>query len=395
MRSRKIIVCAIALFMVVGAMIMNVPTVMADTFGPEITHVPEAAGTVGLSINVTVNVTDIDGVVNVYLNFTDVSGANSNVTMVFVDDNYSYDIPAQPSAGNVVYNISADDESGNWNRTIDYTVPVSDDTDLPEITHTEAPDTLVDQAITINATVTDNVAVNEVRLNYTDVGGAYDNVTMVLVEGNNYSFSILGQSAAGSVSYFIWANDTNDNANQTGNFTVTVSEDTDPPAITHTAVTTGTQDTAITISATITDDGLGVESATLYYRKSGETTFSTATMTSTDDTYTATILASVVTADGVEYYISATDGVNTATFPATDPETSPQEITVEAEDEEEEEFPWLWIIIGIIIIVVIVVIIIAATRRGGPAIPEEEEIPPVEEEPEEEPEEEALEEEVS
>ena len=501
MRSRKIIVCAIALFMVVGALLMNVPTMLADTepnddfasaealapmspvlgsvnatdtddyyvlattgpdqtvsttlyvagtlnlymydgtqtevasnlsvtdpmgllyytfataqtvylriefvggFGtyqmvyillddiirPNITHTPVTTAIEGQEIAITANVTDNVGVREVRLNFTDVDNVTSNETMTLVQGNYTYDIPAQTSGGNITYFIWANDTSDPSleNRTENYTIVVSEDTDAPTIDHTPVTTAQVDNVITITANVTDNVGVAGVQLNYTDVAGTSHNETMTIVDGN-HSFDIPAQTSGGTITYFIWANDTNGNVARTTDHEIAVSADVEPPTISHTAVTKATKDESVEISATITDD-VGVESATLYYRKAGETTFTSVTMTKSDDTYTATIPASAVTTDGVEYYISATDGLNTATFPATDPNTSPREITV----SEEAELPWLWIIIAIIIIIIVIVIIVAVTRRGGPAIPEEEVITPVEEEaPEEEaPEEEAPEEE--
>ncbi|MEE9116830.1 MAG: hypothetical protein V3U09_08040, partial [Thermoplasmata archaeon] len=362
-----------------------------DIIRPNITHTPVTTVIEGQEIAITANVTDNVGVREVRLNYTNVDNVTLNETMTLVQGNYTYDIPAQTSGGNVTYFIWANDTSDPSleNRTENYTIVVSEDTDPPTIDHTPVTTAQVDEVITITANVTDNVGVAGVQLNYTDVAGTSLNETMTIVEGN-HSFDIPAQTSGGTITYFIWANDTNGNVARTVDNGITVSADVTPPTISHTAVKESTVDESVEITATITDD-VGVESATLYYRKTGDTTFTSVTMDKSDDTYTATIPASAMTADGVEYYISATDGFNTATFPATNPTTSPQGITV----SEEAEFPWLWIIIGIIIIVVIVVIIIAATRRGGPAIPEEEEIPPVEEKPEEEPEEEALEEEVS
>jgi len=93
-------------------------------------------------------------------------------------------------------------------------------------------------------------------------------------------------------------------------------------------------------------------------------------MSKSGNTYTATIPASAVTTDGVEYYISATDA-------ATNIKRSPTTGAHEIEVKEEAELPWLWIIIVIIIIVIVIVVIAVAARRKGPEFPEEE--PPEEE----------------
>lgn len=365
--------------MIFGVLIVNMPTVIADAFGPEIAHTTVTEGTVGVEINITAEITDADDVDEVYLNYTEVSGAWDNVTMANWDDNYSFNIPAQASAGDVEYFIWANDTGDNVNRTANATITVSDDTDPPEITHTPVTAAFVTQAIAISADIVDNVGVDSVKLNYTEVDGSWDNVTMAK-DGDTYSHDIPEQTTAGDVQYFIWTNDTNNIENRTSNYTITVTEDTDDPSITHTAVTSGTAGQSVTITATITDDGLGVSSATLYYRKKGDTAFMNDAMTATDDTYTGTIPSTTVTTAGVEYYISATDGSNIATHPETDPTTSPHEITVSGAEEPEDELPWLWIII-IIIIIIVVIGAVAAAARGRGGIPEEE---PLEEAPMEE-----------
>jgi hypothetical protein len=347
-----------------------------DIIQPEITHTPVTTAIEGQEINITAEVTDNVGVNEVRLNYTGVDMVEHNEPMTAYQDNYTFIIPGQGSAGSVEYFIWANDTSDPSieNQTSNYTITITEDTEPPTIDHTPVTSAEADAAIPIIANVTDNVGLNEVKLNYTDVAGTSHNETMTVVEGN-YTFDIPAQTSGGTVTYFIWANDTNGNVAQTTAQDIAVSTDVTPPTISHTAVKETDVDESIEITATITDD-VGVESATLYYRKTGDTTFTSVTMIVAGDTYSGTIPASAVTEDGVEYYITATDGFNEATFPATDPTTSPQEITI----AEEEEFPWLWIIIGLIIIIVIIVIIVVAAKKKGPAMMEEEEVEPMEEE---------------
>jgi len=238
----------------------------------------------------------------------------------------------------------------------------------PTITHTPVTDAAVGQPISITATVVDNVAVDKVYLNYTDVLAANHNVSMTGA-GNTFSYDIPAQSSAGSVTYFIWANDTNDNEARTAAYTITVSADTVAPTITHTAVTSAKAGDQITITATITDN-VGVQSATLYYRKTGDASYSTVAMSASGDTYTAVIPASAVTTAGVQYYISATDGTNTATAPAANPTTAPYSVSV----TEQGGLPWLWIII--IIVIVVVVALVAVLMRKKKKIPAQTAPPP-------------------
>jgi len=350
--------------------------ISADDVLPEIDHTPMTSGWVGASILISATVTDNVAVDEVWLNYNDTASVVSNETMTADGDVFSYTIPAQTAAGDVTYFIWANDTNDNQNMTATETITISADDVLPEIDHTPVTSANTGDTILISAIITDNVAVDEVWLNYTDVASAVSNETMT-ADGDYYNYTIPAQTAAGSVTYFIWANDTSDNVNQTGSTDITITAvDTEAPTITHDPVDSATAGEDITIEATITDN-VAVASATLYYRKTGETAYESVAMTATDGTYSAEVPGSDVTADGVEYYISATDGVNPATSPATNPTTSPHEIEV----TEEADTTWLLIAIAIIIIIIIIVVAAAAARGKGPELEEEEE--PLEESEEE------------
>jgi len=112
-------------------------------------------------------------------------------------------------------------------------------------------------------------------------------------------------------------------------FTIyTVVPDTEPPEITHTPVTDGVEGNPIEVFAIITDES-GVEEAELYYRKGSDSDYVSLEMLLTGiDIYTATITASFVDDEMIEYYIFASDGVNEATHPTVAPTTSPHVVDV-------------------------------------------------------------------
>ncbi|HEX4381716.1 MAG TPA: hypothetical protein VH083_02160 [Myxococcales bacterium] len=79
-----------------------------------------------------------------------------------------------------------------------------------------------------------------------------------------------------------------------------------PPAITHTAVTSATKNTAIEINARLVGD-TGVSSPTVMFRRVGEKSFKALPMGDLGgDNFTATIPAQMATGD-IEYYIEAYD----------------------------------------------------------------------------------------
>lgn len=85
--------------------------------------------------------------------------------------------------------------------------------------------------------------------------------------------------------------------------------DTMAPDIYHTPVRSVFEGNNLVISATISDN-IKIESATLYYRVKGTKEWHEKTMSASNDKFFAVISADYVTIEGLEYYISATDGVN-------------------------------------------------------------------------------------
>lgn len=90
------------------------------------------------------------------------------------------------------------------------------------------------------------------------------------------------------------------------------------PTLKHSPITSAKAASAITISATATDN-IGVESVKLYYRKSGDSEFTEQKMTKgmTENLYVATIPSSVVTGNAIEYYIAASDADGNITYNGT------------------------------------------------------------------------------
>lgn len=117
-------------------------------------------------------------------------------------------------------------------------------------------------------------------------------------------------SSSGTYSATLAVVDTSGNID-VNSVTITVSSaDTTPPTITHTPVTTGSNSSAISITATITDN-VAVQAVTLYYKNSAlannTSTWSSSTMSATGDTYSGEIPLTSLNTSGAMYYISAVD----------------------------------------------------------------------------------------
>jgi len=199
-----------------------------DTTPPDINHIPVTSANISQSINITANITDDVSVGAVYLNYTGVNTTNYNVSMTQWNGNWSYDIPGQDNIGFVDYFIWCNDTSGNVNMTGINQTQINDVTD-PEINHFPVVSANVFDPINITANITDDVSVNQVYLDYTGVNTTNYNVSMNKWNGN-WSFDIPGQAFTGTVDYFIWANDTSDNDNMTGNYSIQIYDPENPVA---------------------------------------------------------------------------------------------------------------------------------------------------------------------
>jgi len=92
------------------------------------------------------------------------------------------------------------------------------------------------------------------------------------------------------------------------------------PVIDHEAVTEGVLDTAVDISAEISDNN-EVVLARVFYRRGGDTEFSYTDLTlDSGETYTGSIPAAFVTERGLDYYLWASDGINSVSLPVDGPE---------------------------------------------------------------------------
>ena len=222
--------------------------------------------------------------------------------------------------GTNIITVRATDNAG---RTKTASTNVVYDSDCPSITHTKVISGITNHPLTITALVTDTYSgVDSVNLYYKkSTGSSYSIVAMTSEGGDTYSANIPASAITeDEISYYIKVTDKVGNVGYYGNSGLTKTEptsstdidviittdDSDPPTITHEKVHTSVVGTSITITAFVTDPS-GVDSATLYYKKLEDSSFSSAIMNGNGDTYTATIPAIMIMEEGVMYYMRATD----------------------------------------------------------------------------------------
>jgi len=144
---------------------------------------------------------------------------------------------------------------------------------------------------------------------------AFNRLAMTHIGNNLYEVFIPAEGVlAPFVNFYIEAEDTQgkttlpsvDPAIQP--FTISVLPN-ELPLITHTPITFVQQGQDIVIYATVTDTTNQVNKVTLYYRKTGRVLYQAISQTfnQIDVQFTATIPGEVVTANGIQYYLSAED----------------------------------------------------------------------------------------
>lgn len=327
-----------------------------DTVGPLVQHTEIADGQpLGSPVPVTATITDPSGVSAAVLYYRDAGGSTRFLIMTnTAGDTYEAVIPSEHIAsGTMEYWILAADDEENSSTTpagaptLDvWDFVVTGDPDAPVIAHTEVADGQDNgESVAITATITDATGVDTANLYFRTQGAAsFGAAPMTNITGDTWSAQVPAFVVAPpGVEYYIEATDTSPVPNSGRaptapdlyDFTVTPSEDTAPPIITHAPVADGQPSgVAVPISAQIADSLGTVESASLFYRVAGSAAlFVEAPMTNpSGSTWTATIPAGAVTTAGVDYYVVAQDDAeNEATSPNGAP-TAFHSFTVTASD---------------------------------------------------------------
>lgn len=109
--------------------------------------------------------------------------------------------------------------------------------------------------------------------------------------------------------------------------------DTASPVISHVPITQALEGDPVLVKATITDN-VKVSGAALFYRKKGDTAFTSVAMANTTNAWEGTIPGASVTTAGVQYYLSAYDGAgNTVYSPASSSTPPYYEIPVQQKED--------------------------------------------------------------
>ena len=222
-------------------------TIMIDATGPVITapsnHV-EGNPTV-------ITITDaVSGVKNATITIKEGNSSMYSSTINATDGRIDWSRDIGPGTYN--YTIEAVDVFGNEaNASGNFTV--TEDTSAPLIENVAATPVSAPQGshVNITADVTDaGVGVDKVMVNITYPDGTYHNESMVAY-GNTYSYNMT-YLEIGSYSFFIWANDTNNNVGTSSAYSFEINDATAPTINNYSAAAIGA--TRMLIAANITDN---------------------------------------------------------------------------------------------------------------------------------------------
>jgi|GEM_PF-6358232 len=293
---------------------------------------------------------------NLYSKFTPITNVtNGSIFDIRSDFNQILNyISNNISSNYLVQYKSSDPIAKNEKReivvTVNFNAHVSSDTiyynpaSMPKIQLTDSTLALHRKAWTegtsfkISAVITDEIEpfVVSARLFYKKTDQNYYSSVQMTKYGEDKYYAIIPSSAVKSpgIDYYITATDGN----------VTVSEPkTNPsqnpyqlailpnvaPKILHNVVEASTKNTAINITAIITDSTNNVSEVKLYYRKFGQITYQSLQMNFTSpNSYSATIPQQFVGNNDIEYYIKATDDFGLSSYHGTI--DSPHKISIVA-----------------------------------------------------------------
>lgn len=169
---------------------------------------------------------------------------------------------------------------------------------------------LVNQAITISATITDaDGTVTSAQLKWGTSQDALNNTLSMTATGPVYSATIPAQVAAGTIYYRILATDNLDETSVLNN-SIEISALSSPTItnVTHTPQEPN-QNQSVTVTAIVTDSDVSIDAVNLLWGLSQSNMNNSVAMTATGDSYSATIPAQAANST-VFYKVQATNSNN-------------------------------------------------------------------------------------
>ncbi len=235
-------------------------TFTVDTAAPTVDVVSPTSATAGTAMTFSASGSDATSGISscsLLVNGTSVGAMTYSSTLAKYALSYSF-----PSSGSYSVQMSCTDVAGNTASGSAVTVTVSgtssSDTTVPTVGQISQTTATKNAALTLSATVSDNVALSSCSL-YTN--SSY--VGAMSVSGSTASYSSYIFTSTGSFTAYVTCTDSSGNIGTGSSQTITVSSDTTAPTVGQITQTTATKNAVTTLSAT-ESDSVGVSSCSLY-----------------------------------------------------------------------------------------------------------------------------------
>ena len=214
------------------------------------------------SIEICATVTDVGGMDEVRLLYTEPAAGSRNASCGREGDRWFYPLDLGPVAGELEYSFFAMDNWGNFVTSPSYTVSLVD-AGPPVIEPTVPGPIEIGGDLLLQATVTEDSQLDGVWVLYTPPGSDQEvNATPERL-GDTFRLTVEDLTVAGTLAYAWWARDVNGHTVTSGPMEVAVV-DTEAPSISDIDTGDALVGAAPWVQATVTDDG-GVASVSLEY----------------------------------------------------------------------------------------------------------------------------------
>ncbi|MFW5928708.1 MAG: hypothetical protein ACOCSL_05825, partial [Thermoplasmatota archaeon] len=250
-----------------------------DTEKPYIIDTTTEKPTTGNNFHITADIYDNIDVSDAFVNYTIKSLSGFVKTKrVRMYSGYYTDVSIWPNATHFSYLISAVDTSNNWEVSSNNQLNVTDDDSPTILDHSPSIGT-TGEKYTFNASVSDNIFVENVFINYWTDTTVLKNKSMERKVNDSYKLTISIPNNCTTLYYNILAVDNSSNWAKTGEISSEIEDDS-PPIINITTEDTPTTGDYFNISANISDN-IEVKSAWLEFDiidKDGENVSNNLTM---------------------------------------------------------------------------------------------------------------------
>jgi PKD repeat protein len=204
----------------------NITIVDDDT--PSFVDNSTPTGTTGDQYTFDITATDNIGVANVTVTWAHGQYSGTNVSLNNDGDGtWSLTITLDNNLSVMTYTITVTDTSNNVNTGLQQTVTVTDNDNPVIVDHTLSV-AYAGYPFTFNATVTDNILVSSVWVEYWFDSNTHENTSMINNGDNNWEKTIIINLTSENLSYIISADDSSSNWINTGIITVPIGVDYPP-----------------------------------------------------------------------------------------------------------------------------------------------------------------------